>query len=325
MPECRFLRNFATMNIIIVASSNATPTTLDLKSWRVRSRIAAAVAGFAIFCIAIGAVAACVVSNSRDAALRELKALRETISTQRGALAGLETASQRDMDALALQLGSLQAQATRLNALGERLTEIGKLGDGEFDFSKPPALGGAEDPTAAPHTLDFDLSGNIDALRDQFAQQETQLTVLENLLLDRKARNELVPSGYPVSTSYIGSSFGSRVDPINGQMETHLGLDFDAEMGSDIKAVAAGVVAFVGDRSGYGHVVEIDHGNGYMTRYAHNSVNVVQVGERVKFGQVIAKVGSTGRSTGPHCHFEVWLNGRAVNPYAYVKGKIKPV
>lgn len=313
------------MNIIIVASSNATPTTLDLKCWRVRRRIAGAVAACALFCIGIGAVGASVFSNSRDGALHDVASMRETIDRQQEALARLETSSHQDMDALALQLGSLQAQATRLNALGERLTEIGKLGDGEFDFSKPPALGGAEDPSASSHSLDFELAGNIASLRDQFAQQETQLTVLENLLLDRKARNALVPSGYPVSTSYIGSPFGSRVDPINGQIETHLGLDFDAEIGSDIKAVAAGVVSFVGDKAGYGHVVEIDHGNGYMTRYAHNSANLARVGERVKFGQVIAKVGSTGRSTGPHCHFEVWLNGKVVNPYAYVKGKIKPV
>ncbi|MBS0582914.1 MAG: M23 family metallopeptidase [Proteobacteria bacterium] len=313
------------MNIIIVASSNAMPTTLDLKCWRMRGKIIGAIAACALFCVGVGVVAATVVSNSRDHALRDVAVMRDTISKQRGDLGRLEADSRRDMDALALQLGSLQAQAMRLNALGERLTEIGKLGDGEFDFTKPPALGGAEDPAAASHTLDFDLAGNIDALRDQFASQETQLTVLENLLLDRKARNALVPSGYPVATSYIGSPFGVRVDPINGQMETHLGLDFDAEMGSDIKAVAAGVVSFVGDRAGYGHVVEIDHGNGYMTRYAHNSANLVQLGDRVNFGQVIAKVGSTGRSTGPHCHFEVWLNGKAVNPYAYVKGKTKPV
>jgi murein DD-endopeptidase MepM/ murein hydrolase activator NlpD len=313
------------MNIIIVASSNATPTTLDLKCWRMRSRIAGGIAACALFCIGIGAVGASVFSNSRDGALRDVASMRETIAKQQGALTRLEVSSHQDMDALALQLGSLQAQATRLNALGERLTEIGKLGDGEFDFSKAPALGGAEDPAASSHLLDFDLAGNINDLRDQFAQQETQLTVLENLLLDRRASNALVPSGYPVSMSYIGSPFGTRVDPITGQLETHQGLDFDAEMGSDIKAVAAGVVTFVGDKAGYGRVVEVDHGNGYMTRYAHNSANVVQVGERVKFGQVIAKVGSTGRSTGPHCHFEVWLNGKVVNPYAYVKAKIKPV
>jgi murein DD-endopeptidase MepM/ murein hydrolase activator NlpD len=135
----------------------------------------------------------------------------------------------------------------------------------------------------------------------------------------------MVPAGYPVTNSYVGSTFGSRVDPINGQIEHHLGLDFDAEPGSDIKVVASGVVVWSGEKAGYGNMIEVDHGNGYMTRYAHNQQNLVHAGERVKFGQVIGKVGSTGRSTGPHCHFEVWLNGKPVNPYSYVNGVVKRI
>jgi murein DD-endopeptidase MepM/ murein hydrolase activator NlpD len=291
----------------------------------VRGKIGGIIAACTIFCMGVGFVAAQLFASGRDMALRDVAAMRETITQQQQTLAQFETSSRRDMDALALQLGSLQAQATRLNALGQRLTEVGKLEDGEFDFSKAPALGGAEDPGAAPHSLDFDLAGNIAGLRDQFAQQETQLSVLENLLLDRKLQSALVPAGYPVANSYIGSGFGARVDPINGQAEQHLGLDFDADSGSDIKAVAGGVVVWSGDRPGYGTVVEIDHGNGYMTRYAHNQQNLVRVGQRVAFGQVIAKVGSSGRATGPHCHFEVWLNGRPVNPYGYVHGALKRV
>lgn len=308
------------MNIIIVAKPNAAPTRLDLKCWRTRSKILGIIVACAIFCFGVGFAAAELFASSRDSALRDVQEMHETINQQQQTLAQFESSSRRDMDALALQLGSLQAQATRLNALGQRLTEVGKLEDGEFDFTKAPALGGAEDPGAAPHALDFDLAGNIAGLRDQFAQQETQLTVLENLLLDRKLQSALVPAGYPVMNSYIGSGFGSRVDPINGHAEQHLGLDFDAEPGSDIKAVAGGVVVWSGERPGYGNVVEVDHGNGYMTRYAHNQQNLVHVGERVKFGEVIAKVGSSGRATGPHCHFEVWLNGRPVNPFSYVHG-----
>ena len=308
------------MNIIIVAKPNATPTTLDLRSWRTRGRLGAIVAVFAIACIGFGFISAKFIGGSRQGALHEISSLRGTVEQQQNALTQLEASSHRDMDALALQLGSLQAQATRLNALGQRLTEIGKLGDGEFDFSKAPGLGGAEDASAASHPLDFQLATNIAELHDQFSQEETQLTIIENLLLDRKLDNAMMPAGYPVTNSYIGSQFGSRVDPINGQIEHHLGLDFDAEPGSDIKVVASGVVVWSGERAGYGNVVEVDHGNGYMTRYAHNQQNLVHVGERVKFGQVIAKVGSTGRSTGPHCHFEVWLNGKPVNPYTYVNG-----
>jgi murein DD-endopeptidase MepM/ murein hydrolase activator NlpD len=313
------------MKLIIIAKPNAAPTTLDLQCWRTRSKIASILIACTLLCIGIGVIGTELFANSRDLALRDVASMRATIAQQQQALNQVESASHRDMDALAVQLGLLQAQATRLNALGQRLTEVGKLGDGEFDFNKAPALGGAEDPNATPHALDFDLSGDIVALREQFSQQEIQLNVLENLLLDRKLESGLVPSGYPVTSSYIGSGYGSRADPINGQVEHHLGLDFDAEPGTDIKAAASGVVIWSGDRAGYGRVVEIDHGNGYMTRYAHNQSNVVQVGDRVSAGQVIAKVGSSGRATGPHCHFEVWLNGRAVNPLTYVNGKIKRV
>ncbi|HSE11010.1 MAG TPA: M23 family metallopeptidase [Rudaea sp.] len=252
-----------------------------------------------------------------------MKTLHKAIAEQQHTIDNLETASRRDLDALAIQLGALQAQATRLNALGQRLTKIGKLDDGEFAFDQTPALGGPEDPDAAPHALNFDLASNIAALRARFADEDTQLRVLEKLLLDRKLDNALLPSGYPVASGYIGSGFGARTDPINGFDEYHTGIDFDAPTGSPITAVADGVVTFNGERPGYGNVVEVDHGNGYMTRYAHNSKNIAQIGQRVHAGDVIAKVGSSGRATGPHCHFEVWLHGRAVNPLTYVNRAVK--
>lgn len=311
------------MNIIIVAKPGARPTCINLRCWRARLQIGAAVACCAVGCAAIGFAAALFVSNPSERALHVVQALSGEIAGQRQTVDKLESSSRRDLDALALQLGMLQAQATRLNALGQRLTQIGKLDDGEFNFDEPPALGGAEDPGAASHALNFDVAGNIAALRSQFASEETQLGVLEKLLLDRKLDNALLPSGYPVESSYIGSGFGSRTDPINGFGEYHTGIDFDAPAGSSITAVADGVVTFNGDRPGYGNVIEIDHGNGYMTRYAHNSKNLAQVGQRVHVGDIVARVGSTGRATGPHCHFEVWLHGRAVNPLTYVNRGVK--
>ncbi|HZP65300.1 MAG TPA: M23 family metallopeptidase [Rudaea sp.] len=311
------------MNIIIVAKPHATPTTLDLKCWRVRMKLALVSAACALLFAFAGFAAAMFFASPRDRALSDMRALHGEILAQRKGVAKLETASRRDLDALALKLGELEAQATRLNALGQRLAQVGKLDDGEFDFKTVPAMGGAEDPNATSHPLTFDLAGNIANLRQQFDREETELTVLEDLLLDRKVDNALLPSGYPVATGYIGSGFGERTDPINGESEHHLGIDFDAAPGTEIKAVAEGVVTWNGERPGYGNVVEIDHGNGYMTRYAHNQKNLVGVGERVHAGQVIARVGSTGRATGPHCHFEVWLNGRAVNPLTYVNGTVK--
>jgi murein DD-endopeptidase MepM/ murein hydrolase activator NlpD len=308
------------MNIIIVARPHATPTTLDLKCWRVRTQLALSAAACLLVIAGLGFAAAVLFANPRDHTLGELRALRAQITAQTQGVNQLESSSRRDLDALALQLGQLQAQALRLNALGQRLAQVGKLDDGEFDFNSAPAMGGAEDPGAVSHSLNFDLAGNIANMRGQLAMEETQLTVLEDLLLDRKVNSAMLPSGYPVTTGYIGSGFGERTDPINGESEHHLGLDFDAPVGTEIKAVAGGVVTWNGERPGYGNVVEIDHGNGYMTRYAHNQKNLVTVAERVRAGQVIAHVGATGRATGPHCHFEVWVNGHAVNPLTYVNG-----
>jgi len=311
------------MNIIIVAKPHATPTTLDLKCWRVRTKLGFLFSACLLLFASVGFGAALLIVSPRERTLRDVDALRAQILEQKQGVDRLETSSRRDLDALALQLGELQAQALRLNALGQRLAQVGKLDDGEFNFSAAPAMGGPEDPAARSHSLNFDLSGNIAQMRNQFEYEETQLTVLEDLLLDRNVDRALVPSGYPVVTGYIGSGYGERSDPINGESEHHLGLDFDAPLGTDIRAVADGVVTWNGERSGYGNVVEVDHGNGYMTRYAHNQKNLVNVGQRVHAGQTIAKVGSTGRATGPHCHFEVWVRGRAVNPLTYVNGPIK--
>jgi len=306
------------MNIIIVTNPGARPTSLNLRCWRARAKVAAVCGACALGFMVFGFAAALIFANPRDHTLGAVKTMHEAIAAQQNTIDNLETASRRDLDALAIQLGALQAQATRLNALGQRLTKIGKLDDGEFAFDEAPAMGGPEDPSAVSHALNFDLAGNIATLRARFIDEETQLSVLEKLLLDRKLDNALLPSGYPVASGYIGSGFGSRADPINGFGEYHSGIDFDAPPGTPITAVADGVITFNGDRPGYGNVIEVDHGNGYMTRYAHNSKNIAQLGQRVHAGDVIAKVGSTGRVTGPHCHFEVWLHGRAVNPLTYV-------
>ena len=308
------------MNIIIVGKAHSVPKCIDLDSTRGRVMAAGILGAAALVLLGAGFAAAMLFSGSKARDLREITNLRASIVAQRDQLAGLDQDSHRDLDALALQLGLLQAQATRLNALGDRLTQVGKLDDGEFDFSSDPALGGPEEP-ATGAGAPLPLSTGIDNLRAEFDRQEAQLGVLENLLLDRKIDSALLPSGMPVTQGYIASGFGERSDPINGHQAIHLGIDFDAPIGTPVTAVAEGVVTFIGVKPGYGNVVEIDHGNGYMTRYAHNSALVAQAGARVHAGETIAKVGSTGRSTGPHCHFEVWLNGRPVNPIAYVKSK----
>lgn len=306
------------MNIILVAKSHSAPRCIDLGSTRGRLLAGSILAGAFLLFAAFGFGLAALTIDPRDAAMEDLVAMRVLLDEQAAALSEVEAGSRRDVDALAMQIGLLRAQATRLNALGDRLTQAGKLDDGEFNFAAEPALGGPEDPVSvalAPLPLDAE----IEALRGEFERQEAQLGVLENLLFDRKIDNALLPAGMPVAHGYVVSGYGTRMDPITGRQANHLGVDFDVPYGADVLAVAEGVVTFSESRSGYGNTVEIDHGNGYMTRYAHNSRNLVEVGTRVHIGQAIAKVGSTGRSTGPHCHFEVWLNGRPVNPMAYVR------
>jgi murein DD-endopeptidase MepM/ murein hydrolase activator NlpD len=155
-------------------------------------------------------------------------------------------------------------------------------------------------------------------LASQFKASGEQLSVLESLLFNQKLDAEATPSRMPIANSYITSGFGGRADPFGGGAAFHKGIDFHASMGDPVLAVADGVVSYAGQRSGYGNVVEIDHGNGYVTRYAHNSRLLVQVGDLVRSGQQVAKAGSTGRSTGAHVHFEVWANGAVVNPSRFL-------
>lgn len=304
------------MKVIILRNVHGASRNVDLAGWRARLLLSGvAILGTLVFG-AVGFGAALLFAHPSEHSVREVSELREQIQQQRKQLGSVEADSQREMDALALQLGRLQAQATRLNALGDRLAQVGKLENGEFNFSEEPALGG---PDELASSVPLPITQSISALRDEFDRQETELSVLESILLDRKIESALVPTGWPVAQGYIVSGFGTRTDPFTGQRANHFGVDFDVPIGADIMSVAEGVVTFSGVRSGYGNVVEIDHGNGYMTRYAHNLNNIAAVGARVHIGEVIAKVGSSGRSTGPHCHFEVWRNGRPVNPIAYVR------
>ena len=234
-----------------------------------------------------------------------------SLESQLAAQHAQSAAMQRELNAMAARLGELQADANRLNALGDRLTRAGQLGDGEFDFDKPVPVGGV----GPVHDISAgELDRGIATLAAQFRQSGDQLSVLESLLFSHKLEQDAVPSGMPVANGYITSGFGGRADPMGGGGEFHKGIDFKASTGDPVMAIADGVISFSGMRSGYGNVVEVDHGNGYVTRYAHNSRLLVRVGDLVRSGQQSAKAGSTGRSTGAHVHFEVWQDGRVLNP-----------
>lgn len=306
------------MQIILVPSNRKAPRTYDTGNRALRARVLAMTAGVLLLASGAGAATALIVVRPRDSAVQAIQNMRRTIDRQQQQLTQVHADAQRDINALAVKLGELQAQSVRLDALGERLTKAGKLKDGEFDFDQPPAVGGPEDGGSTMYAVPQTLDSSIHALSSRFDRQQAQLKALEDLLLDRKVASSLRPTGMPVA-GYISSYFGYRTDPINGHREFHSGLDIATPVGTPVHAVAEGIVTYAGVRSGYGNVVEIDHGNGYMTRFAHNSKLLVHVGERVRVGQKISLSGDTGRSTGPHLHFEVWYKGRTINPLAFVR------
>lgn len=245
-------------------------------------------------------------------------AVQSELDAQRMKLADATRKAEENLNALALRLGQLQAHVIRIDALGQRLTSMAKLDKGEFDFENPPAQGG---PVSDAQSTPLEVPDFIAALNElsvQLDDRSKQLSVLETMLMTRNLQAEVMPNGRPVSRGWLSSYFGQRTDPFTGRRVHHSGVDFAGKLGSDVVAVAAGVVTYSGKRSGYGNLVEINHGNGYSTRYGHNLKNLVAVGQTIKKGEIVAKMGTTGRSTGPHVHFEVMINGHAVNPKKYI-------
>ena len=223
------------------------------------------------------------------------------------------------LDALALRLGEMQSRLLRLDALGERLTKLGKLDPEEFNFNESPPRGGIDFPGSSRPMELGDMTKEMDTLARTIEDRELKLSMLEDLIMNQELQKEIRPSGYPVKGGWVSSSYGKRRDPFNGRVSYHRGVDIPGKKGAPIMAAASGIVSYSGMRHGFGNVVEIRHGNGFSTRYAHCSERLVKVGETVSKGQVIAKVGSTGRSTGPHLHFEVSHNGATVNPAKYLR------
>ena len=225
---------------------------------------------------------------------------------------------QEKVNALALRVGQMNANVIRVNALGKRLTHMAKLNDGEFDFSNPPALGGSDSGADGQPAQIPNLTAMVDDLQTQLSSREQQLGVLENLILNRELNKQVYPEGRPVEEGFISSYFGRRADPFTGYSAEHRGLDFAGPQGTKVISVAAGLVTYAGERSGYGQMIEINHGNGLATRYCHNEQLLVKQGDMVRKGQEVALMGSTGRSTGPHLHFEVLKNGTQVDPLRFI-------
>lgn len=247
----------------------------------------------------------------------------EQLAQHRAAVQAHRQRTNGHLDAMAARLGALQVQTLRLEALGSRLADMAGLDSDEFTLNEPIGLGGPKRGDELKRESGFfvGLLADIDILERQLQNREAAMHAMEKMLMEHEVQHRSVPRGTPVRSGWVSSSYGYRADPFTGRREFHQGVDISGKHRSEVYAVAAGVVVFSGYRSGYGRMVEVDHGEDYQTRYAHNSKNLVEVGQWVKKGDPIAIMGSTGRSTGTHVHFEVLENGRPVNPGDYISLK----
>jgi murein DD-endopeptidase MepM/ murein hydrolase activator NlpD len=304
------------MKVILINRKHGGSRSIELGRWS-RAVLSLCCLGLPLGMVAVGYLAG-LESEARSFRNVSLDTLQDELDGQAEELGGLREKAQRKLKALTLNLAELQARMIRLDALGEHLTVMADLEEGEFDFSHPPALGG---PMASEFNVDFtslEISSELQKFEAKLTDREQQLELLEALLSNRKLDDEAWLSGRPVQKGWISSHFGQRVDPFTGQQAMHKGIDFAGQDGSNIIAVASGVVTWTGEQTGYGQMVEVSHGDGFVTRYAHNKKNLVEPGDLVKKGQSIALMGSSGRSTGAHVHYEVFRHGRTVDPSSYV-------
>ena len=239
--------------------------------------------------------------------------------SQQGEAQNAKEFVQQNLNAMAVKLGEMQAQLTRLDALGERLSTVAGIKPHEFRLNELPGLGGAQSVIFPPQNLSMqEFSRKLDALSRQMENRTDLLGVLEAQMFEQAVKRKLLPTILPVSGTYNASSFGVRIDPFTGQHTMHEGIDFIADTGTPIVAAAGGVVQFAGFHPQYGYMIDIDHGNDLVTRYAHTSKMFVKEGDLIKRGLKIAEVGSTGRSTGSHLHFEVRFKGAPQNPARFL-------
>lgn len=304
------------MKVIIVSAKHGQSKSITLGRWT-RALLSLCLLGAPL---SVGGYMGYNWVNSEEVLdSQALTALKDRALKEQRLLSKTKLKTEQQLQALTVKMAALQARLVRLDALGERITTIAKLDRGEFDFSQPPALGGPAGADLGSSYKQPDFVDAIDQLVEQVDNREQQLEILETLLANRKIQDDSFLAGRPIGKGWMSSRFGRRNDPFTGRVAMHKGVDFAGKKGSDIIAVASGVVTWSGERYGYGQMVQINHGGGYMTRYGHNQENKLQVGDIVKKGQVIALMGSSGRSTGPHVHFEVYKHGRPVDPATYIR------
>ncbi|MDN5752851.1 MAG: M23 family metallopeptidase, partial [Nitrosospira sp.] len=223
------------------------------------------------------------------------------------------------LNAMAVKMGEMQAQLLRLDSVGARLAELSGIKPQEFLFNQSPGQGGILSTLPAQDMSLLEFNDKIQELSLILDDRADKLGALDSVLMQDRLKKKMIPSIMPVNTKWYSSGFGVRIDPFTGRSAFHEGVDFTAATGTPIVAAAGGIVVYSGYHPEYGNMIDIDHGNDLVSRYAHASKRIVTLGQVVVRGQKIAEVGSTGRSTGPHLHFEVRHRGAPQNPSRFLK------
>ena len=302
------------MNIILVSGKLARARTITLSLPHLVLGGAAGLLGLLVLAFALQYLTLRYAPSLNSSLLNSL-----ILSAQQEQNQKAESYLRENLNAMASKLGQMQAQLLRLDTLGERLAKTAGFKPQEFMFDQLPGRGGAVSTLPAYDLSLGDMNRQVDLLTKQMDDRTEKLGILDTLMIVDSAKKKLLPSVLPVEGGWYSSNYGWRIDPFNSMRAFHEGMDFMAEVGTRARAAAGGVVAFSDFHPQYGNMVEVDHGNGLITRYAHLSKRMVKVGDVVLSGGNIGQVGSTGRATGPHLHFEVRQNGAPLNPMRFLR------
>ena len=302
------------MQIILIPSRLAKAKTVSVSVGHFVAMAAAGTVLLLALTAALYWVTLRFAAEFRVPVLHQLVMAAQKSETDRGREFG-----QQNLNAMAVKLGEMQAQLTRLDALGDRLSSLAGFKPQDFRFSEAPGLGGAASTSLPAQNLSLrEFSERLSEVSRTVENRTDMLGVLEAQLFEQTVKKKSMPTMMPLNVPFNASSFGLRIDPISGQQAMHEGIDFLADVGAPIVAAAGGVVQFAGYHPQYGNMIDVEHGNDLVTRYAHASKLLVKEGDVIQRGRKIAEVGSTGRSTGPHLHFEVRFKGAPQNPARFL-------
>lgn len=308
-------------NIIVLKQSKSGTDSYHLSDSKTRQKIIVVLTLAVCSVLLLGVGTGYMLFNNNNETNLELQKIQQLVESKENDIQNFKSNVNTELDSLALQIGGLYAQSMRINALGDRLTDVVDLKDDEFDFSQEPGVGGADLSLTHVENTSDDLFNSLYSIQAHFKQQEEQLVLLSSLLDEKGQDQQIKPSGKPIRNGWISSSYGGRTDPFTGKQAFHSGIDFSGKRSAVIQSMADGVVIWSGHRGNYGRLIEIDHGEGYMTRYAHLSNLSVTIGQKVNKGDAIGIMGKTGRATSEHLHFEVLKKGRKVNPWPFLTKK----